>query len=169
MIIKSQKLSAYQLQHSDFTGEVAVVCPKCAGKALVKEPGLYKDDIEILTYCVCVHCGYNQKYQDKKPDFTRTNSHNKVFEYQVQMLGGDVDPFFHHELWYMTPCLEDRIWSYNLEHLELIEHFIAATDRSRNGLPNKNSSIASRLPKWMSAAKNRTAVLKCIQNLKTKK
>src|SRR5690606_25185771 len=53
-------------------------------------------------------------------------------------------------------------------HLELIEHFVAATDRGRSGLPNKNSSIAARLPRWMSAAKNRAAVLKCIRGLKMK-
>lgn len=60
------------------------------------------------------------------------------------------------------------IWAYNIEHLEVIEAFIATTDRSRNGLPNKNNSIAARLPKWMSAAKNRKTVLKCIEALKRK-
>lgn len=164
-----QQRSPYQLQHSDFSSEVAIVCPKCAGKALIKGPGLYNDDVETLTYSVCIHCGYNQKYQDKKADFIRTNSNNKVFGHKVQLLGGDVDPFFHQPLWYRTPCLEGCIWAYNLEHLELIETFIASTNRSRNGLPNKNNSIASRLPKWMSAAKNRTTVLKCIRELKERK
>ena len=169
MVTGLTTLSAYQLQHSDFSGEVAVVCPKCAGKALVKGPGLFNDNVDTLTYCVCIHCGYNQKYQDKKADLIRTNSKHQVFEHRMPLLGGEVDPFFHHELWYMAPCLEGSIWAYNSKHLELIEKFIAATNRSRNGLPNKNNSIASRLPKWMSAAKNRQTVLKCIRELKERK
>lgn len=161
--------SPYQLQHSDFTAEVVIVCPTCEGRALVKSPGLYHENAETLTYCVCVHCGHNQKYHQKKADFIRTNSSGKVFEHRVQLLGGEVDPFFHHPLWYRTPCLEDTIWAYNVAHLELIEAFIAATNRGRNGLPYKNNSIAARLPKWMSAAKNRGTVLKCIRELKVRK
>jgi Zn ribbon nucleic-acid-binding protein len=161
--------SPYQLQHSDFSDEVNIICPKCAGKALVKGSGLYHENAEALTYCVCIHCGYNQKYQEKKADFIRTNSSGKVFGHRVQLLSGEVDPFFHHPLWYSVSCLEGFIWAYNVEHLELIEAFIAATNRSRNGLPYKNSSIAARLPKWMSAAKNRGTVLKCIRELKLKK
>lgn len=164
-----QQRSPYQVQHSHFSDEVAIVCPKCAGKALVKGPGLHNDDVETLTYCVCIYCGYNQKYQDKKADFIRTSSNNKVFDHKVQLLNGAVDPFFHLPLWYMAPCLEGVVWAYNLEHLEIIRTFIASKDRGRNGLPPKNNSIASRLPKWMSAAKNRTAVLKCIRDLKEKK
>jgi hypothetical protein len=161
--------SAYQLQHSDFSHEVVIVCPKCAGKALVKGPGLYNDHVAKLTYCVCIHCAYNQKYQEKKVDFLRTNSSGKVFGYQVQLLGAEVDPFFHHPLWYRAPCLEGTIWAYNVAHLELIEAFVATTNRSRNGLPYKNSSIAARLPKWMTASKNRPTVLKCIRALKAQK
>lgn len=162
-------LSAYQLQHADFSNEVAIVCPKCARKALVKGPGLYKDHVEAQTYCICIHCGFNQKYQEKKADVIRTNSNRVGFEYRMKLLGGEVDPFFHHPLWYMTPCLEGTLWAYNLAHLDLIETFVAATNRSRNGLPNKNTSIASRLPKWLSASKNRGAVLKCIRELKEKR
>src|SRR5690554_6117551 len=139
------------------------------GQGFGKGPGLYGEQVERLTYCVCIHCGYNQKYQDKKADFIRTNSNNKVFGLKLQLLNGDVDPFFHHALWYMVPCLEGYIWAYNLEHLELIETFIASTNRSRSGMPNKNNSIASQLPKWMSAAKNRATVLKCFRELKERK
>ena len=146
--------SPYQLKHSDFTDEVAIVCPRCAGKALVKGPGLFKEHADELTYKVCVLCGHNQKY--------------KNHWLRIKVLGGGIDPFFHHPLWYVADCLEGAVWAYNLEHLEVIERFIASTNRSRNGLPYKNNSIASRLPKWMSAAKNRGAVLKVIRELKAK-
>lgn len=146
--------SPYQLKHSDFTNEIAIVCPRCAGRALVKGPGLFKEQADELTYKVCVHCGHNQKYKDHR--------------LRIKVQGGGIDPFFHHELWYVVDCLEGAIWAYNLAHLEVIERFIASTNRSRNGLPYKNNSIASRLPKWMSAAKNRTTVLKVIRELKAK-
>lgn len=158
----------YQLEHSDFTDEVMVVCPKCADKAIVKGPGLYKEKENELTYCVCTHCGYNQKYQDRKPDVVIGSSSGKPSFHHLKELGGGVDPYFHHPLWYMVDCLEGVIWAYNIQHLEVIEAFIATTDRSRNGLPNKNNSIAARLPKWMSTAKNRKTVLKCIKALKRK-
>lgn len=160
--------SPYQFQHSDFTKEIAIVCPKCAGKAQVKGPGLYQRVEDTLIACICTHCGYNQKYKDKKADVNVTNSKGKTSGYYVKLLGGEVDPFFHHPLWYTAPCLEGSIWAYNVEHLGIIETFVASTNRSRNGLPYKNKSIASRMPKWISASKNRAAVLKCIRVLKEK-
>lgn len=156
----------YQLKHSDFTSDVAIVCPKCSKKALVKGPGLYKEGEEELTYCVCITCGYNQKYQDREPDVVIGSHNRKTSVHNLKALGGGVDPYFHHPLWYMVDCLEGIIWAYNIEHLQVIEFFIATTDRGRNGLANKNNSIASRLPKWMSAAKNRRTVMKCIEALR---
>ncbi len=160
--------SPYELKHSDFTDEIAIVCPRCAAKATVKGPGLYKEGTDNLTYCVCIHCGYNQKYRDKKADIIYTSSNNNVSGYKFKLLGGEVDPFFHHPLWYSASYSAGTIWAYNLAHLEVIETFIASKNRSRNGLPYQNSSIASRLPKWMSAAKHRDAVLKVIKELKAK-
>lgn len=147
--------SPYQLRHSDFSNEVAIVCPQCAGKALVKGPGLFRAEADTLTYKICVHCGHNQKYSDSP----------KI----IKILGGEVDPFFHHRLWYMGDCLEGVIWAYNLIHLQVIESYIASAQRGRKDLPYQNNSIAARLPKWMSAAKNRKTVLKCIRELKDKK
>lgn len=86
--------SPCRLQHADFSDEVAIACPKCTGKAPVKGPGLYHENVETLTYCVCIHCGYNQKYHEKKVDFIRANSNGKVFGHRVQLLSGDLDPFF---------------------------------------------------------------------------
>lgn len=147
--------SPYSLTHSSFSNEIFIVCPDCKGKAIVKGPGLFQDDTDISTYQVCEHCGRNKKYEKSL--------------LKVKILNGGVDPFFHQQLWYLSDCLKGIIWAYNLKHLELIEDFIRSTNRSRNGLPNKNNSIASRLPKWMSAAKNRKEVLNCIKRLKEKK
>jgi hypothetical protein len=74
-------------------------------------------------------------------------------------------------LWLVTPCANDVLWAYNLRHLELIESYMAATLRERRqaatyGWPN--SSLVSRLPKWVGAAKNRVQVLKAIARLKAR-
>src|SRR5690554_4696151 len=134
-------VNPYSVKSSDFTREIAVVCPRCKGKALVKGPGLFQDQADVLTSCVCVHCGFNQKHVDRKPDALYTNSNGKTFGYQMKLLGGEVDPFFHHPLWYSASYTAGTIWAYNLAHLEVIETFIASKNRSRNGLPYQNNSI----------------------------
>jgi|SRR5690554_363187 len=165
-IFQMPLFNPYLLKHSDFSDEVAIICPKCSGKALVIGPGLYQENEGTLTSCVCTKCGFNEKYQDRKADVVCKNSGGNTSGFKMKLLGGEVDPFFHYQLWYKADCLEGTIWAYNLAHLEVIENFIGSTDRSRHGLPNKNNSIASRLPKWMSAAKSRVAMLKCIRKLK---
>lgn len=160
--------NAYQLQHVDFSDEVFVVCPRCAQCALVKGGNVTDQEARALIRCVCTHCGYSQRYNEREADVKISSSRGHVRSYSVTQLGGEVDPYFHHALWFMAPCLEGVVWAYNRRHLDLIERFIGSADRGRNGLPNKNSSIAARLPKWMSAAKNRSQVLKCIRDLKMK-
>jgi|GEM_PF-722119 len=160
--------NAYQLQLADFSDEIDVVCPKCARRALVKGGKVTDAEAQGSIRCVCTHCGYNQFYSEREADITIGNSRGQLRRYPITVWGGEVDPYFHHPLWYMAPCLEGNIWAYNQRHLQLLENFIRASDRGRNGLPNKNNSIASRLPRWMSAAKNRTSVLKCIGDLKLK-
>ena len=55
-------------------------------------------------------------------------------------------------------------------NLQYLEGFFSAKHRQRN--PNnetwKNSSLASRLPKWLKLAKNREQILKAIEVLKVK-
>lgn len=76
--------SPYQLRHSDFSDEVVIVCPRCVGRALVRGPGLFKMHTDTSTYKTCMHCGHNEKYVEC----------TKV----IKILGGEVDPFFHHPL-----------------------------------------------------------------------
>src|SRR5690606_37944582 len=114
-------------------------------KALVKGGEPDEEQAALSIRCVCIHCGYNQLYSDREADIEISSSQGKVRRYPITLWGGEVDPFFHHKLWYLAPCLEGNIWAYNLRHLELMEAFIRATDRGRNGLPYKNNSIASRL------------------------
>jgi hypothetical protein len=49
------------------------------------------------------------------------------------------------------------LWAYNAEHLDFLEEYVRASIRERE--PNRNASLASRLPAWLKSAKNREAVL----------
>ncbi len=77
------------------------------------------------------------------------------------------------ELWLRTPCCGEMLWAYNGRHLAELENYVLATHRkgiplSDTRAPIRNATIASRLPKWIIAAKNREEVLKGIARLREK-
>ncbi|MEO6133505.1 MAG: hypothetical protein ABIP35_00035, partial [Ginsengibacter sp.] len=63
---------------------------------------------------------------------------------------------------------QNILWAYNLEHLDFLRGHIEATLRERNGQELLNKSLGSRLPKWMTAKKNREPLLKKISELQNK-
>ena len=69
-------------------------------------------------------------------------------------------------MYLVTNCCGEELWAYNQEHLDFLEAYVAADLRERK--PNVNSSMASRLPKWMKDRKNRKDVLKGLQRLREK-
>lgn len=81
----------------------------------------------------------------------------------TQRLSEPYDPYFGLPLWLQTPCCGEVLWAFNEEHPAFLADYIAASLRERE--PNRNSSLASRLPAWMKRAQNRDAVLKCIEHL----
>lgn len=128
-----------------------VHCPKCQSKAFVT---LYSDEVRLS----CPSCGYNQA---------------KLAEQRTFYWGAEnpKDSYFGIDLWLQTDCAGQSLWAFNKRHLEYLEDFVSAKHRQRN--PNidtwKNSSLASRLPKWLKSAKNRVQILKAIEVLKNKK
>lgn len=70
------------------------------------------------------------------------------------------DPLFGCRLWLQTPCKGETLWAYNEAHLLDLHAYVGARLRERVGM-----SMAARLPRWMSAAKNRTAVLRGLDRL----
>ena len=72
-----------------------------------------------------------------------------------------------HDLWLQKSCCGQNLWAYNLDHLAAIEAFVQAKHRERHHLRGyRNSSLFSRLPKWIQSAKNRDAVLRSILKLR---
>ena len=76
------------------------------------------------------------------------------------------DPHFGYGLWLQTRCAGNVLWAYNHQHLEFIRAYVASSLRERT--PNTNSSLASRLPKWLKSAKNRQAVERAVKRLEAR-
>jgi hypothetical protein len=59
------------------------------------------------------------------------------------------------------------LYAYNAAHLDWIEAFVAAPLRERRiPIGRANRSIASRLPAWVKAAKNREDVLRALTRMR---
>lgn len=80
--------------------------------------------------------------------------------------GEAYDPHFGYPLWLQAPCSGHTLWAYNAEHLAFLKQYVEATVRER--APNANATLASRLPKWMKAAKRRPAVLRAVASLEAR-
>ncbi len=143
----------------DFYEEFLVVCPKCAsrGKVVIDEEEFAKLSKKKIDQnrnkffgprkFICTKCVYRDHW---------SGSQIKV--------GSNCDWYFGFELWLEIECCGGRIWAYNLEHLQMIEDYVAAKLRERT---NKGrNSFFSKLPQWIKSAKNRDEVLKAIRRIK---
>lgn len=137
----------------EFGDEFLVVCPKCAGRARVFRIETGSDKLAARLAAprrlVCFSCLH-------RAEWTRGS----------MRVGGRCDWYFGLPLWLEIPCAGETLWAYNLKHLEFIERYVAA--RLRRRTPHRNRSVASRLPKWLTSAKNRDEVLKAVAGLKKK-
>jgi transcription elongation factor Elf1 len=130
--------ASYASDIYDFIKEVYVICPGCGEKALVKAN--HVNDSERSGYnatLTCLNCGYNKNYQTRE---IRT--------------GAEIDPYFYHPLWFSTICSGNILWAYNLAHLDFLERHVSAQLRERNTTIISNNNLGSRLPRWMTSAKN---------------
>lgn len=162
------KINPYTVRNDDFANSIDVVCPRCEKKALVKGASLYLTaaEHEEQVRFACVTCGYALKYSNIPKEVIGANSLGTLRYSRTLSRNGAVDPFFGFALWYCITANEGLLWAYNLEHLSVIEAYVGDSLRERNGIPFQNDSIASRLPQWVSSAKNRTYVLRLIANAK---
>lgn len=125
----------------DFRTHVYVACPKCGNQALVRKPPEQESHSFTNTKVTCQHCGFNQASE------------------------GNVISDLRLSYWLEMECEGETLWAYNYEHLIFLKQLIGANLRERNGLPNANSSLGSRLPRWMTSGKNRRKVMKCLERL----
>ncbi len=86
-------------------------------------------------------------------------------------IGAPIDWYFHYPVWLATACCGETLWAYNEAHLDYLQAYVSATLRERAAPPQRtaavrNTSLASRLPAWLSAAKNRARILAGIAKLR---
>lgn len=168
-MVTTRTKDTYQKQVYDFVNDVYVVCPSCNGQALVKSPGLnVKTTDEHNIKLVCTKCGHSKRLDEKPPSVLALSS-RKITTGRYFRIGGAIDPYFHLPLWLTTTCGNNILWAYNFEHLDFLHSHVEAKLRERNTQQMANKSLGSRLPRWMTSKKNRAQVLKCLDELRSKK
>lgn len=144
---------------ADFAGEFLVVCPRCARCALVRDRGPAAGERRVALSCAA--CGHSDVWAQEGPAAAVTSGNPARFEKGIIGVGAAVDWYFHLPLWLQMPCCGETLWAWNRAHLEFMQRFVGASLRERQQDPEhgwSNRSLASRLPKWISKAKNRAAV-----------
>ncbi|GAB2684509.1 hypothetical protein GCM10027170_14180 [Aliiglaciecola aliphaticivorans] len=149
---KENREHRFTISKPSLDDPVLVVCPKCKSKSSVVPHG------EDQVRCACFTCGYTVSKSTNQRSFY-WHSENPT------------DGYFGFELWLQTGCVGHSLWAFNLKHLEFLESYVGATLRERK--PHEewgwsNSSLASRLPKWLKSAKNKAQILVAISELKSK-
>ncbi|CAL9616495.1 hypothetical protein [Streptomyces sp. enrichment culture] len=81
---------------------------------------------------------------------------------------GPDDGFARPELWLRTETRHGTLWAYNLEHLDLLRRFVAATLRERDPWyeHHRKMTCVGRLPAWIKRARNRDEVLRALDRLR---
>ncbi len=145
----------YRTQLYEFIRDVLVECPACAGRAVVYTRGytVFQQEANDVRL-VCGQCGHNKALD------------RRVTRNIVLKIGAPIDPFFHLPLWLKMELGEHLLWAYNLDHLDFLARHVGAQLRERNGFRHQVKSIGARLPRWMTAAKRREAVLRAIGKLR---
>ena len=142
------KFNTTYLEH--FDGDILVRCRRCDHQAHLMR--LCDGDQQLTGHrFVCQSCGGNR-------DWTRDESTGAIY----CPAGGPELGHFDLSLWLQTRCCGEILWAYNLPHVEFLESYIGASLRERSRNPKwgwANSSIQSRLPKWMLDAHRRDDVL----------
>jgi hypothetical protein len=146
----------------DFADEFLVSCPRCAEQAVVRDRGSGVDPRIRLS---CAGCGHSDELR-RGPSAIVFSSLD-VGEEGTALVGAPVDWHFRQPLWLQTACCGETLWAYNVRHLEAIREFVAADlrERRRTEWGWRNQSLRSRLPKWVQLAKNREAVLRCLDRM----
>jgi phage FluMu protein Com len=87
-------------------------------------------------------------------------------------VGAPEDPFFGLPVFLQVPCCDEVLWAFNSRHLEVLGALVGASVREREreararGEVVSNSTLLAKLPRWMKVAKNRDAVVSCIDKLR---
>jgi hypothetical protein len=125
-----------------FAKQILLRCKTCRRCAVVRSDEYDETERVFVTESSCSQCGNIRTIRTKR-------------------LKGS---YLELPLWLQTRCCGEVLWALNEEHLRYLETYLGARMRTRAF--GQNSTIAARLPKWMTAAKNRQAVEKGLGRLR---
>lgn len=118
---------AYDVLLQQFMHEALVVCPQCAGQAIVKAPAVdISAEAAADIRLICVHCGHSKMLTETPDTLFYTNAAGKPVRGRYYVTGGGVDPFFRLPLWLTTKVEGHLLWAYNHDHLAFLEQHIRA-------------------------------------------
>jgi len=178
----------------EFVRVVDVVCPSCGGHGVVRAPSA---DVRARVVCHecsfvavedasgwlgpitgvvvrrCPSCGERLERRVDGPRHDHPVRLVSTCGWTVDaplhwepVRAEGTDPFFGLDLWWRAPFRDEVLWAYNAEHLAFLKAYVAATVRDRE--PKQNSSLVSRLPKWIKSAKHRDDLLATITKLQAR-
>lgn len=133
-----------------------VICPKCQQMAKVF-PKQEQPEQGYTMKLVCTKCPFNQE---------KTSAQGaRGFAWYSE---DPTDSYFGYHLWLRIDCCGHSLWVFNKRHLDFLFNFVSAglRERKKDASGWANSSLASRLPKWLQSAKNRDKILVALSKLK---
>jgi hypothetical protein len=149
---RDQRESRWDISKPTIEDPTLVVCPKCNDKAVITPTSNER------LKASCTNCGFSANQPEDNHGFYWHDEN-------------PTDGYFGYPLWLQTQCVGQSLWVFNLRHLELLESYVGVKLRQRSKDKKwgwQNSSLTSRLPKWMKEAKNREEVLKSLNFLRKK-
>jgi hypothetical protein len=124
---------------------------------VVRQPGAPQGALRLFgpRRLVCSSCGYTRDHDGRRACLPGNRR------------AAVSDPFFGVPLWLQLPTRHGVLWAYNLEHLAVVERFVAAHLRERaNFYDRKRMTLVARLPAWLKYAGNRDENLRNIARLR---
>jgi len=130
-------------------------CDSCGQVVELYIPNVKKKKETIKSKCP--HC---EQTREVEPQYTY------ALDAYFNTLRNGTDPHFQLPYWLSKPVKGKLFWALNFDHLAYLKKYIQAKVRERNN--RAYFTMIERLPQFIKAAKNRTALIKCIEALEKK-
>jgi len=133
---------------------ILIACPKCKKMAKVL-PNPAQPEDPYSAKAICVNCGFSKIAAKNTKHFHWGEENPK-------------DGYFDFPIWMVIACCGHSLWAYNGRHLDFLDKYVQAElrEKPKDGLGIANSSLSSRLPKWMKAKSNRKQIIVGLEKLR---